>query len=380
MIPKGWRRSTLGDIAQVTSGGTPDRSKPEYWGGSIRWVTTGEIKFNTVTDSAEKITEVGLKKSAAKLFPPGTLLMAMYGQGKTRGQVAKLGIDATTNQACAAILLKEGFDPDFYLNYLASQYEAIRGLGNEGTQKNLNGGIIKGIPVPVPPYPEQRAISRILGSWDKAIETTEKLIANSKAQKKALMDSLLGKRKRLPGFTGTWGRSIFEKLFRTANNKSKQIDSAHFLESGKVPVVDQGKALIAGYAETDSPYTDVPVIVFGDHTRIVKWVDFPFVPGADGTQVLKATDTLDPLFAYFLLSHVPLPNLGYSRHMRELKQREFNYPRDRVEQKAIARTLRNAEDLVAQQEHLLQSLLLQKRALMQQLLTGKRRVKLDSAA
>lgn len=87
MLPKSWYRSTLGEIARITSGGTPDRSKPEYWGGDVPWVTTGEIQFNTITDTVEKITAAGLQNSSAKLFPPGTLLMAMYGQGKTRGRL-----------------------------------------------------------------------------------------------------------------------------------------------------------------------------------------------------------------------------------------------------------------------------------------------------
>ena len=141
MLHEGWHRSTLGEIARISSGGTPDRSEPAYWGGAVPWVTTGEIQFNTITGSNERITEAGLKNSSAKLFPPGTLLMAMYGQGKTRGQVAKLGIEAATNQACAAILLHDGHDPAFFLHYLASQYDPIRELGNAGTQQNLNGGI-----------------------------------------------------------------------------------------------------------------------------------------------------------------------------------------------------------------------------------------------
>ena len=111
MLPDGWHRSTLGEIARISSGGTPDRAEPSYWGGDVPWVTTGEIRFNTITDTFEKITPAGLKNSSAKLFPPGTLLMAMYGQGKTRGQVAKLAIEAATNQACAAILLEDGQDP-----------------------------------------------------------------------------------------------------------------------------------------------------------------------------------------------------------------------------------------------------------------------------
>lgn len=132
MLPEGWRRRPLGEIARITSGGTPDRAEPSYWGGDIPWVPTGEIRFNTITDTAEKITPAGLKNSSAKLFPPGTLLMAMYGQGKTRGQVAKLGIEAATNQNSAAIHLHHGYEPDFYFQYLWWKYEDIREFGHSG--------------------------------------------------------------------------------------------------------------------------------------------------------------------------------------------------------------------------------------------------------
>jgi type I restriction enzyme S subunit len=106
-VPEGWGVLPIGTIAQVASGGTPDRSNSHYWiDGNIPWVTTGEISYSEIKKTNEKITEVGLKNSSAKLFPKGTILMAMYGQGKTRGQVAKLGITASTNQACGAILLQ----------------------------------------------------------------------------------------------------------------------------------------------------------------------------------------------------------------------------------------------------------------------------------
>lgn len=191
MLPEGWHRSTLGEIAQITSGGTPDRSEPSYWGGSVPWVTTGEIQFNTITDTVEKITEAGLKNSSAKLFPPGTLLMAMYGQGKTRGQVAKLGIEAATNQACAAMLLRDGHDPDFYYQYLSAQYESIRELGNAGTQQNLSGGILKEVEVPIPPMAEQRRIAAILGAWDDAIAAAEKLASNASTHRWALIEQAI---------------------------------------------------------------------------------------------------------------------------------------------------------------------------------------------
>jgi type I restriction enzyme S subunit len=188
MLPEGWCRSTLGEIARITSGGTPDRSEPSYWGGTIPWVTTSEIQFNTITDTAEKITEAGLKNSSAKLFPPGTLLMAMYGQGKTRGQVAKLGIEASTNQACAAILLHPEHSPDFYYHYLSAQYEALRGLGNAGTQQNLSAGILKDVEVLVPPLDEQRAIARVLCIWDEAIASAVRLTENARQAMAALIE------------------------------------------------------------------------------------------------------------------------------------------------------------------------------------------------
>jgi type I restriction enzyme S subunit len=94
-----WRSDLLGNIFETTSGGTPDRSRKEYWNGTIPWITTSLVDFNVIQESEEYITERGLEHSSAKVFPKGTLLIAMYGQGQTRGKVAILGIEAATNQA-----------------------------------------------------------------------------------------------------------------------------------------------------------------------------------------------------------------------------------------------------------------------------------------
>ena len=101
-----WSNSKIDDIAVVTSGGTPSRSNLTFWDGNIPWVTTSLVDFNIIQSAEEFITQKGLDNSSAKLFPKNTILMAMYGQGITRGKVAILGIDATTNQACAAIKLQ----------------------------------------------------------------------------------------------------------------------------------------------------------------------------------------------------------------------------------------------------------------------------------
>jgi type I restriction enzyme S subunit len=138
-----WQDSTLGDVSKVTSGGTPNRANNEFWTGSIPWVSTALIDFNVIKDADEFITEDGLNNSSAKLFPKNTLLMAMYGQGKTRGKVAILGIEAATNQACAAIMFNEGVDTNFAFHNLSGRYDEIRELSNAGSQENLSAGLIK---------------------------------------------------------------------------------------------------------------------------------------------------------------------------------------------------------------------------------------------
>jgi type I restriction enzyme S subunit len=108
-----WEVTTLGDLATVSAGGTPSRAREEYWGGDIPWVTTSEVDFYTIESAEQFITTEGLANSAAKLLPPGTLLMALYGQGKTRGKIGILGVSAATNQACAAISLCRTVFPVF---------------------------------------------------------------------------------------------------------------------------------------------------------------------------------------------------------------------------------------------------------------------------
>ena len=239
MLPEGWHRSTLGEIAQISSGGTPDRSEPAYWGGAVPWVTTGEIRFNTLTDTNEKITEAGLKNSSAKLFPPGTLLMAMYGQGKTRGQVAKLAIEAATNQNSAAILLTEGHDPDFYFHFLAWQYDEIRHFGHSGGVSHLNAGLLKQIAVPVAPLDEQRRIACILSTWDQAIVVTERLVNSSRSWKRSLMAALLSGRHRMSGHDDLWTCVNFDSVFERVTRKNAVGNTNVLTISGEHGLISQ---------------------------------------------------------------------------------------------------------------------------------------------
>lgn len=228
----------------------------------------------------------------------------------------------------------------------------------------------------LPPLPEQQKIAEMLSTWDKAIETAEKLLANAEAQKRALMQQLLTGKRRLKGFDELeWTLLPFDRVFQVSNNKATQVQKKDYRPTGEIPIVDQGQDFIAGYADGQSVYEDVPVIVFGDHTRVLKWVDFKFRPGADGVQILKARPGIFQRFGYYALQGLHLPNLGYSRHMRELKKAVFRMPRDLHEQTSIADVLSDCEKEVELRASNLTHLISEKSALMQQLLTGKRRVK-----
>ncbi len=172
-IPESWGLDTIDEHFSVVSGGTPSRGNAAFWsGGTIPWVKTTEVNYSVITETEEHITQAGLDGSAAKMLPPGTLLMAMYGQGVTRGKVGILGIEASCNQACAAMTPTDGVVvPRYLYHYLTSRYEAIRSLAHGGQQQNLNLDIVRKIDVPVPPSPgEQQEIVEVLDALDRKID------------------------------------------------------------------------------------------------------------------------------------------------------------------------------------------------------------------
>lgn len=186
-----WIEDTLGNLFEITSGGTPERSREEYWNGVIPWITTSLVNFNVISVASEYISEVGLKNSSAKIFPEQTILLAMYGQGKTRGQVAMLGMRAATNQACAAILPRKGINQNLVFLNLASRYEELRGISNSGGQENLSQGLIKGLSFSYPSDPvEQQRIADCLTSLDDLIAAEARKLGTLKTHKKGLMQQL----------------------------------------------------------------------------------------------------------------------------------------------------------------------------------------------
>ncbi|MGO3449289.1 MAG: restriction endonuclease subunit S, partial [Kluyvera intermedia] len=187
--------SNIGELAQVATGKTPKRTEVKYWeNGSIPWLTsssTGEI----YTDVAEQfITPVALKECTLKIFSPGTLLLAMYGEGKTRGQVTELKINAACNQACAAIICnKEKIELQFLKMRLMENYQETRKAAAGGNQPNLNLNKVREIPVIVPPLPEQAEIVRRVEQLFAYADTIEKQVNSALTRVNNLTQSILAK-------------------------------------------------------------------------------------------------------------------------------------------------------------------------------------------
>ena len=180
-------------------------------------------------------------------------------------------------------------------------------------------------------------------------------------------------------FSQPWKKFEFETLFYTEKGiKSKQIQTKDYKVKGKYPIIDQGQKEVTAFCnDANKLYNNVPVIVFGDHTRILKFIQYPFIIGADGTQLLKTNDLLLLRFGFYLLCNTKIKNLGYSRHMSLLKEKIFNLPSDISEQQAIADVLSTADDEIDLLNKKLTLFKEQKKGLMQQLLTGNIRVKVN---
>ncbi|WP_299977091.1 restriction endonuclease subunit S [uncultured Pseudoteredinibacter sp.] len=396
MLPNNWKKGTIEDIAKVASGGTPSRGNDLYWGGDIPWVTTSEVRFGIISDTEQKITSKGLKHSSAKIFPKGTILIAMYGQGKTRGQVAKLAIEASTNQACAALQLYTGYDVDYYYQFLASQYENIRDLSNSGGQQNLSAGIIKNIHVPIPPLQEQQKIAKILSTWDQAITTTENLIKTSKQQKKALMQQLLTSKKRLTNpetgkaFERNWQSSAFGNIFKERVETGREDLPLLSITSNDGVVHQESTGRKNTSNEDKSKYRRICINDIGYNTMRM-WQGRSSLSDKEGIvspayTIVTPSDAVCPIFASYLFKLPQLVHMFY-RHSQGLvsdtwnlkfnhfKKIHWRLPQ-KPEQQKIASILTATDKEIKVLEAKISYLQKEKKALMQQLLTGKRRITL----
>ncbi|CAA0242834.1 restriction endonuclease subunit S [Tenacibaculum maritimum] len=245
LVPTDWITCQFQEVLTgFSSGMTPYRAIPEYYKGNIPWITSGELNYNVITDTIEKITQEAVVKTNLKILPKGTFLMAITGleAAGTRGSCAITGVEATTNQSCMALFPKEGKIETNYLYHFYVMY------GNDlafkfcqgSKQQSYTGRIVKILPINLPPtLKEQKAIATALSDVDNLITSLENLIAKKQAIKQGAMQQLLTPPhkggKRLSGFSGEWVEKVIGKIGNTYGGLSGK--SKKDFEDGKYPYI-----------------------------------------------------------------------------------------------------------------------------------------------
>ncbi len=198
---------TLGELFHITSGGTPLKSCKEYYGGNIPWVKTGDLKEMYLQSVDGSITELGLQKSAARMYKPGTVLLAMY--GATIGAASILRISATTNQACAAFIKNEKILPEYLYYFLSSRRSNFIHDGVGGAQPNISIGYLKQVPIDLPNISRQKEITDILGRVSILIKNNKCILAKLDALAKARFIEMFGD---INLKDNSWGTKRFEDI------------------------------------------------------------------------------------------------------------------------------------------------------------------------
>ncbi len=389
MLPEGWNKKLVGKLCQSI---VPGRNKPKSFTGTIPWVTTPEIQGRYIPSALQVnyVSDTEIQEAGAKVIPIGSIVIVAVGD---LGLVTIANERVVLNQQLHAFVCPDGFDNEYLAYYLETQKPYMESVASKTTIMYMNKSNCESIPIAYPLYPEQKKIAKILSTWDKAITTTEQLIANSQQQKKALMQQLLTGKKRLAGFSGEWEEvavSEFGKVV-TGNTPPKADKSnygssvcwatapdfkgkyikdtgvkfskegakkARVLPTGSVLVTciaSIGKNAIASVEMATNQQIN-SVIVGDNHSNEF----FFYIVGYYTRKLIAWAGT----------TAVPILNKS------SFEKIKFLAP-SKQEQQKIAQVLSSADQEIETLQQKLNLLKEEKKALMQQLLTGKRRVKLD---
>ena len=332
--------SELCDV--ITKGTTPSNIGAEFTEKGIKYIRSEMLT------SAKYISDEGLlyiseethKKLKRSQLKPGDIIFSMAGVylGKT-AILRECDTPANTNQAVALIrIIDEKCNREYvyyYLN-LPEVVKSVNSITGQSAQPNINLKQIGNIQIMLPERSVQDAVVTILSTYDSLIANNQKQIklleeAAQRLYKEWFVDLRFPGHETTPIVDGVpegWEKvevgTCIAKIART-----KQVMTAELLDVGRIPVVDQSRSFVAGYTNDEETIVDLgtPIIVFGDHTRVLKYIQFPFAKGADGTQLIVTNNEKMPQsLLYCSLVNVDLSNYHYARHFKYLKAEEILLP------------------------------------------------------
>ncbi|RRA98627.1 restriction endonuclease subunit S [Larkinella rosea] len=269
---KGWKKERLNNITKIGTGGTPSRAnESEYYNGDTPWVKTTEVNGKYIFNTEEKITERALNDTNCRVYPINTILLAMYGQGKTRGNVGLLKIEAATNQACAAILPSSSLNELFSFHFLRNSYLAIRSLGRGGNQENLNLSIVGNIEIFIPPLDLQdqfasiaQKIEAIKNEQETQVMVMEELYAS--ISQKVFAGGL--ELSRIPIDEALLPKEIIINQSAIVEDAGKEEDASPIIKEEYVPQPQKGKA---GQAEGPKEAPKSSIVKDSKRSSPVSW-------------------------------------------------------------------------------------------------------------
>ena len=322
-LPDGWRRAPLGDLCRVVSGATPKTGVPEYWRGDVAWLTPADMsadRSQVLHGGSRTLTRAGYDSCSAQLVPTGSVVVSSRAPV---GYVAIAGSELATNQGCKSAVPPDYIDSHYLYWYLVAARPDLEARASGTTFREISAKEFARTTFRWPPLEEQRRIVEILEDHLSRLDAADDYLDAASRR----IGQLVHSEERTLIAASAAGRASFDEVFRPVSDEGRRVAQSDYLAEGPVPVIDQGEGLVGGFTSVGHAFDgELPVIVFGDHTRRAKYVDFRFAVGAQGVKLLRAMPGVLPRFAYYLVRGANLRSRGYGRHYAMLRASSFVLP------------------------------------------------------
>ncbi|HAG4414378.1 TPA: restriction endonuclease subunit S [Salmonella enterica] len=385
MVPDGWKKDILGNLFEFKNGLNAEK---EQYGSGYKFVNVMDIFGNDILVESKIIGRVQVKDKQLDDY------QLKYGDvlfNRTSETFEEIAMAAVYLDKAVAIFggfvirgrpKTNDISPDFsafMFQGLSFRKQVIK-LGQGAVRANIGQKDLAKVDILVPSIEEQSKIANILSTWDKAISTTKKLLANSQKQKKAVMQQLLTGKKRFSEFKEDWKHVELGSLLEYKQPTPYLVKSTDYNDDYETPVLTAGKTFVLGYTnESEGIYKDkLPVIIFDDFTTDSKFVDFPFKAKSSAMKILTARDGVSIKYVFEAMQMLDFTIGGHQRHWISIFSNLKIAIPEIAEQQKIASVLSTADSEIKTLKQQLNRLEQEKKALMQQLLTGKRRVRMEA--
>lgn len=365
--PQGWSIKKLGDICTMFSGGTPSTKNRSYWeNGTIRWLSAKHLENDKIL-SYEYITQEGLRNSSAKLAKENDIILV------TRVSVGKMLFcekEYAINQDLSVIRASDYVVPKYLFFCLKNIIPIITHKSQGLAIKGITKSELANIPCVIPPIAEQKKIAEILGTWDRAIEQTQNLIAEKKELRRALATKLLSQ--------NFWADKELSELLNYEQPTNYLVTDILAFNENKIPILTANKSFIIGGTDDETGvYDKGECVIFDDFTTDMKYVDFKFKVKSSAIKFLTPKSGVCLKFVFEQMKRIKHPLGGHKRYwLSEFQYLTISVP-DMAIQRKIINILSKADSEINLLNKKLDVLKEQKKGLMQKLLTGEIRVKVD---